>query len=143
MPSSRFAGADANSFVYLYSHFGDNFTANAGFEEWAVAKSALTNAHASISGTVTDTYGSGVADVVVFLDANHNGVMDNNEVYTVTDANGNYSFNNLVGGAGTNSFDFTHWAGARSWQGSRLRRSDQDHQIPHITLRGPRADEAA
>ena len=74
--------------------------ANAGFEEWAVARGGATQALASISGKITDTYGVGIPDVVVFLDANHNGVLDSNEVYTVTDKDGNYTFNNLAGGLG-------------------------------------------
>jgi hypothetical protein len=36
VPVSVFGGAGANTFVYLYSRFGDNIAANSGFEEWAV-----------------------------------------------------------------------------------------------------------
>ena len=108
VPSSSFAGAGADAFVYLYSRFGDNLMPNAGFEEWAVARggvtggvpSSVTNGQASISGRVTNTLGVGVADVVVFLDTNHNGVLDTSELYTVTDMNGDYSFSHLVGGLG-------------------------------------------
>ena len=101
VPSSYF-GSDPNAYVYLYSRFGDHFMANAGFEEWAVSTSStpLTCTHATISGQVTDTLGTGIANVVVFLDANNNGVLDSNEIYTVTDANGNYTFSNLASGMG-------------------------------------------
>jgi hypothetical protein len=36
VPVSVFGNAGSNTFVYLYSRFGDNIAANAGFEEWAV-----------------------------------------------------------------------------------------------------------
>jgi hypothetical protein len=36
VPVSKFAGAAASDFVYLYSKFGVNYSADAGFEEWAV-----------------------------------------------------------------------------------------------------------
>ena len=42
--------------------------------------------------------GAGIADVMVFLDANHNGVLDSNEMFTFTDANGNYTFSGLLAG---------------------------------------------
>ncbi|MEW6159414.1 MAG: PEP-CTERM sorting domain-containing protein [Verrucomicrobiota bacterium] len=44
IPKSAFAGASADDFVYLYSKFGENVTAEggaeAGFEEWAVVASS-------------------------------------------------------------------------------------------------------
>ncbi len=100
IPSSYFDGADPASFVYLYSHFGDNMTGNAGFEEWAVASQPLICTHGSITGTVTDTNGNALFNVEVFLDANGDGVLNDNEVYTFTDANGNYEFDNLAAGLG-------------------------------------------
>ena len=36
VPVSVFGNAGAGTFVYLFSRFGDNIAANAGFEEWAV-----------------------------------------------------------------------------------------------------------
>lgn len=36
IPVSAFAGATANTFVYLYSMFGINWASNDGFEEWAI-----------------------------------------------------------------------------------------------------------
>src|SRR5207248_1638549 len=90
IPDAVFGAGATNSFVYLYSKFGANVAGNGGFEEWAAGKSLVTSAAGSISGTVT-LNGTGVADFVVFLDANHNGLLDSNEVSTFTDANGNYS----------------------------------------------------
>lgn len=36
VPVSKFAGASSTDFVYLYSQFGTNHSAEAGFEEWSV-----------------------------------------------------------------------------------------------------------
>ena len=36
LPTSAFAAAGANDFIYLYSSFGADHATNAGFEEWAV-----------------------------------------------------------------------------------------------------------
>lgn len=96
IPDSACTGG---SYVYLYSKFGVNLTPNGGFEEWAAGSAPLTGATGSISGTVINqTTGSGVADVLVYLDANHNGVLDSNEVFTYTDANGYYQFTMLATG---------------------------------------------
>ena len=100
IPSSYFAGADPNSFLYLYSRFGDNLMGNAGFEEWAVASNSLTCTHGVITGTVTDSTNHPLFNVEVFLDANRNGVLDDNEVFTFTDINGHYEFLNLAAGLG-------------------------------------------
>lgn len=105
VPSSYF-GTDPSAFVYLYSRFGDHFMGDAGFEEWAVSKGPLTCTHGIISGRVTDTFGTGLRDVVVYLDANNNGVLDGDEIYTVTDQDGNYQFENL--GAGLGDFSVYH-----------------------------------
>jgi len=101
VPESCFAGAGANAYVYLYSKFGVNFTPNAGFEEWAVAKSSLTTTQGSITGTIRDSNGVPLVDVVIFLDTNGDGILNNSEIYTVTDAYGHYSFDNLATGLGT------------------------------------------
>lgn len=101
VPSSLFGDPASGAYVYLYSKFGVNFTANSGFEEWAVASSGLTCDRGTISGSVRDGDGNPLADVVLFLDANNNGVLDGNEVYTTTDANGQYAFHNLAAGLGT------------------------------------------
>jgi hypothetical protein len=100
IPSSYFAGADPNSYLYLYSRFGDNLTGNADFEEWSVASSPLTCTHGVITGTVTDSFGNGLFNVEVFLDANRNGMLDDNEVFTFTDSEGHYEFLNLATGLG-------------------------------------------
>ena len=99
VPSSRF-GIDPAAYVYLYSKFGLNYMPSAGFEEWAVAASSLTCDHASITGAVRDIDGNPMSDIVIFLDANDNGVLDANEQYATTDAAGQYAFTNLASGVG-------------------------------------------
>jgi protocatechuate 3,4-dioxygenase beta subunit len=47
---------------------------------------------------IDGTPGLGLPGMTVFLDSNHNGVLDFGETSTVTDASGNYSFANLPGG---------------------------------------------
>lgn len=99
IPDSAFQ--TGGSYVYLYSKFGVNYTANAGFEEWAAGKDSLTANTGSISGFVNDqTTGAGISGVIVFLDANHDGVLDNNEIFTTTDSNGKYQFTFLATGLG-------------------------------------------
>jgi hypothetical protein len=106
IPDSAFSGG---SYIYLYSKFGVNLTANSGFEEWAKGSAALTSAAGSISGSVFNaTTHAGVEDVLVFLDANHNGTLDSNEVFDYTDASGAYQFSFLATGLGTYSvYDVT------------------------------------
>lgn len=36
IPTSDFAGTNANDFIYLYAHFGSSDDSEAGFEEWAL-----------------------------------------------------------------------------------------------------------
>lgn len=101
IPDAAFASAGADAYVYLYSKFGVNATGNAGFEEWAAGQSALTESGGSISGTVTDvTTGLPVANLTIFLDANNNGVLDENEEYVTTDETGYYIFTGLSTGLG-------------------------------------------
>jgi hypothetical protein len=99
VPDSVFGASGSNPYVYLYSKFGVNFAGNSGFEEWAPAALGQLAAGGSISGTV---YLNGVAapNQTVFIDTNGNGILDANEVYTTTDANGNYTFNDLATGMG-------------------------------------------
>src|SRR5262249_25897973 len=113
IPDSHFAGASASSYLVVYSRFGDHFTSTSGFEEWAVHSgasgssggSSFAAALGSINGTVynqvlgTDTY-LAASHVVVFLDPNNNGVLDDNEQYINTDDLGHYEFSNLVVGMG-------------------------------------------
>jgi len=103
VPSAVFAGHGANDFVYLYSKFGVNFAGNAGFEEWAVSKggSGVTDTSGAIHGKVTDSNGNPLVDVTLFIDANNNGVLDQDEIFTTTDSNGNYSFDDLATGLGS------------------------------------------
>jgi len=107
VPDSVFAAAPGSDpFVYLYSKFGVTFTANAGFEEWAAGKGdALTPALGLISGTVYEN-GLPKSDVIVFLDADHDGLLDNNEAWTYTDVKGNYAFGELATGMGALT---TYW----------------------------------
>jgi hypothetical protein len=44
--------------------------------------------------------GNGLFNVLVFLDANKNGIWEDNEIYTFTDVNGKYEFDNLAAGLG-------------------------------------------
>lgn len=100
IPSSAFDGSSNADYLYLYSKFGMHYTGNAGFEEWATASSSLTCTTGTIEGTVTDQDGQPMADVVLFLDANINGWLDDNEVYTTTNSSGQYAFHNLAAGLG-------------------------------------------
>jgi len=110
VPQSAFAGADANSFVYLYSKFGEQqtATANGGFEEWAVRTlpPAVPPATSTISGFVffdADNDGSfdhddtGLAGVVVTLTGTD--LLGNDITLTATTAaDGSYSFTGLAAG---------------------------------------------
>jgi SdrD B-like domain len=106
VPDSLFTGG---TFVYLYSKFGESYASNAGFQEWSVGLSSLTNTGGSISGVkfsdnnqngMRDADEPGLSDWVIYLDTNNNHMLDDGEVYTITDANGHYSFTNLATGAG-------------------------------------------
>jgi hypothetical protein len=114
IPNSAFAGADPNSFVYLYSQMGATAgaTANGGFEEWAV-RSVPNN---------QPTTGTSSLSGFVFVDSNLNGTKEDFEpalegvmiqlqgvddlgrtvvLTTTTDANGFYQFANLRAGTYT------------------------------------------
>jgi hypothetical protein len=101
VPDSAFAG---QTYVYLYSQFGVNYGCNGGFEQWAPGQAADTSTTGVISGTVTNqSTGVGVSDQMVFIDTSGTGTYTLGDVYTFTDANGNYSFNNLATGMGSYS----------------------------------------
>ncbi len=106
VPNSLFTGG---SYVYLYSKFGTNIACNGGFEEWAAGKDSIAQDNGSISGHVyLSGTTTGIADVVVFIDANHNGVRDTNEDYTFTASDGSYLFNFLATNMGSYSvYDVT------------------------------------
>ncbi|MCI0461044.1 MAG: hypothetical protein L0Z62_29195 [Gemmataceae bacterium] len=118
-PDEAFASAAADSFVYLYSKFGGQYAPSAGFEEWAVGKSALTATSGTISGTVfydrnmdglqqVDDSENGLDQFFVFLDTDHDGVWDEGEAYTLTDGDGRYAFTGLAVGLGDlSTFDVT------------------------------------
>jgi hypothetical protein len=99
VPDSAFAG---QTYVYLYSEFGVNYACNGGFEQWAPGQASDTPTTGVISGQVTvQGTSTGVADQMVFIDTSGTGTYNNGDVYTFTDANGNYSFNNLATGVGS------------------------------------------
>jgi hypothetical protein len=96
VPQANFAGADPNSFVYLYSLFGaqPGASANGGFEQWWLPVIPTTPTQ-NLSGSVL-TFGSnapmsGVVILLVGTDSAGNPVTQN----TVTDGNGNFSFANI------------------------------------------------
>jgi len=86
--------------VYLYSKFGENFATNAGFEEWAVGTrgQAVTPGVGTVSGTVYNAMnGDTLSGWLVFIDSNNNNVFDASEVFTYSNAFGQYEFANLTG----------------------------------------------
>ncbi|MBE9216279.1 carboxypeptidase regulatory-like domain-containing protein, partial [Plectonema cf. radiosum LEGE 06105] len=85
-----------------------NFTVEGGedYSNWDAGLYQL----ATISGQkfhdidgnkLKDTNEPGLPDWTIYLDTNQNGALDNGETSTQTDADGNYSFNNLVPGTYT------------------------------------------
>ena len=97
VPEAAFAGG--GDYVYLYSKFGEHYAGNAGFQEWARGTGgAPVTSTGSISGTVFFNAGVNLTQVLVYLDANSNGTLDDGEVFMWTET-GAYSFNNLVAGA--------------------------------------------
>lgn len=114
IPDSAFAGADANTFVYLYSKFGGQLgaSANGGYEEWAVRdvpQSPPPSSSEPLSG-------------FVFVDGNRNGIWDEGEsglagitmwlqgfdeignsvsLEVQTDANGMFLFSDVAAGTYT------------------------------------------
>ena len=71
--------------------------------------------HSAIKGTVfvdqkndgQAAHGQGVAGAVVYIDANHDHMLDNDDTQTVTDASGHYSFANQPTGTYTVALDTT------------------------------------
>ncbi|MCG8648641.1 MAG: hypothetical protein MI861_02345, partial [Pirellulales bacterium] len=68
----------------------------------------------SVSGKITDVNGLPVEDVIVYLDTQNFGILDENEIRTETDADGNYTITGLTSSvvAVTTQFEeedpFTH-----------------------------------
>ena len=110
IPDSLF-GADETQYVYLYCEMGNEFPTDDGFEEWYVGQAEPVSAIGEIHGyKFDDLNGNGVDDSeprlsgwTIFLDTNGNDVPDVGEIVTTTDINGEYSFENLVAGLGTQS----------------------------------------
>jgi hypothetical protein len=110
VPASAFDGADAGSYVYLYSKMGclSGASANSGFEEWAVRTQPASQpapATGSLSGFVyldpnqdlSDGVAGGIAGVFIHLQGvSASGL--NVDLVTQTDANGAYSFTGLEAG---------------------------------------------
>jgi hypothetical protein len=100
VPDSFFGGGDP--YVYLYSRFGMQSSAQGGSEQWAPGPpQAAPPVTTSVSGTAAElSTGLGVSGQTVYIDANGNGVLDAGEVSAVTDAAGNYTLANLGTAAG-------------------------------------------
>jgi len=105
VPNQVFVGG--GPYLYLYSKFGEHYASNAGFQEWAAGLSPLLQVTASISGYrfwdtnnnhIFDPGEQVIADQVVYLDANNDAVLNNGEVYAITNSDGFYQFNNLAAG---------------------------------------------
>lgn len=112
LPERAFAGAKDDSYVYLYSKFGQHHAANGGFEEWGVRDNGCSEpppppppppAPSSLSGYVfTDADESGTRDPgeegVAGVTLQLQGVDDLGQavlLMTTTDASGFYRFANL------------------------------------------------
>ena len=117
IPVSLFAGRDpATTYVFLYVELGtasNIYDAESGFEEFNLqsAGSLVGTKFSDVnSNSVRDSGEVGVAGVTVFIDVNKdgilngdtngNGIQDGAEIvterYTVTDANGNYTFSGVA-----------------------------------------------
>jgi len=101
VPEAVLAGG---AYVYVYSKFGEQYASNAGFQEWAtrtaqVGAIAGSVFHDANRSAVRDAGEAGFADRTVYLDANGNGSLDADEVFTYTDAGGYYAFEQLAAGA--------------------------------------------
>ncbi|MBR1279238.1 SdrD B-like domain-containing protein [Bradyrhizobium sp. AUGA SZCCT0283] len=102
VPVSKFAGLEpATTYMYLYvdmGSLGGDYVAASGFEEWNLQSAGTlrgTKFNDIDSDGIKDAGEGGVAGVTIFIDANKNGVLDAGERSTVTDANGNYTFNGV------------------------------------------------
>jgi len=113
IPETAFATAlPGQTYVVLYSRFGDTVPAESGFEEWAVGKNGQA---LSVLGEIrgykfNDRNGNAQDDneprmegVKIFLDADGDGAWDIDEAYVLTGPGGEYAFTNLVAGFGTYS----------------------------------------
>lgn len=155
VPERVFANANADSYVYLYSKFGQHHAANGGFEEWGVRvnpcgdppppKEEPPPPPSSLSGYVyldadenglRDSSEQGIADVTLQLQ----GVDDRGQAVlltTTTDANGFYRFGNLR--PGTYSIQETQPSGFFDGQdvvGSQGGRLDNDRLFDINLLAG-------
>ncbi|MCO6046393.1 hypothetical protein NG895_21050, partial [Aeoliella sp. ICT_H6.2] len=116
VPNNLFG--DDTEFVTLYSKFGEPQPTNDGYEEWAVRAPGALH---SVAGTKFLDIGGLAADGIwdpdgaddvlgnaddevglegwtIYIDENGNGTFDVGEISTTTDADGNYTFNNLIPG---------------------------------------------
>jgi len=103
VPASWFNTGSATPYVYLYSKFGVNDSANAGFQEWATSNAPLNPALSAISGQVVLSQSVEGAPVVtplggvfVFADFNSNGTFDQGDLGMVTNPDGTFTFSNIL-----------------------------------------------
>lgn len=76
-------------------NFGDKLVSGGGNQTGKIQGTEWNDLNGN---GVQDTGESGLAGWTIYLDTNKNGKLDTGETSTVTDANGNYSFTNLVAG---------------------------------------------
>jgi hypothetical protein len=93
VPDQLFVGG---SYVYVYSKFGVNRSANGGYEEWSVRQAASTLR--SIKGVVFEDFpifndapdpGEGMPDIRVYIDTPDQANPSGNGILDWTDDNGN------------------------------------------------------
>lgn len=97
------AAFGAGGYVYVYSMFGEQYASNAGFQEWAtrtiqtgaIAGSVFFDAN---QNAIRDEGEPGYDGRTVYLDANDNGYLDDDELFTYTDFDGYYAFEQLAVG---------------------------------------------
>jgi hypothetical protein len=98
------AGSDCNTFVVLYSKFGENHLNDDGYEEWGVelydlaTKSGYKFHDLNADGIWQEGTEPGLEGWRIFVDINDNGSLDLGEPYDDTDSTGYYEITNIVQG---------------------------------------------
>lgn len=98
VPEAALAGG---AYVYVYSKFGEHYASNAGFQEWATRTAEVGGIAGSVfydanRNAARDVGEAGFADRIVYLDADDDGNLGADEVFTYTDADGYYAFEQLA-----------------------------------------------